>query len=368
MQPVIKYLGSKRALLPLVTEVVRNVPKAKSILDLFSGTSRVGHALKRMGYRVIANDHNAYAYTLGQCYVAADREQVENDAARLINEFNRLPGKAGYFTETFCRKSRFFQPKNGCKIDAIRDTIEKKCLPPDLKAVLLVSLMEAADRVDSTCGLQMAYLKTWAPRAHKNLELRMPECLPRAKNGKSFAHQLDAQVAASRFSADIAYIDPPYNQHSYLSNYHIWETLIRWDQPEHYGKACKRVDCQSRKSPFNSKRRFRTALEGVIFSINAKFLVISFSDEGYMDRPSLEKLLRQRGAVNVIERRYKRYVGAQIGIHDLKGEKVGSVSHLENTERIYVVDTTARKNRDACESIRTQEHYDSEGLFCLSGG
>ncbi|MEX1363126.1 MAG: DNA adenine methylase [Nannocystaceae bacterium] len=365
---MIKYLGSKRALLPLVTEVVQSVPNAKSVLDLFSGTSRVGHALKRLGYRVIANDHNAYAHMLGQCYVAADREDIASEAKKLISEFNRLPGEDGYFTETFCRKSKFFRPKNGRRVDAIRDTIETKCLAPELKAVVLVSLMEAADRVDSTCGLQMAYLKNWAPRAHKDIELRLPDCLPRARNGKCSAYQLDAQLAADRFSADVAYVDPPYNQHSYLGNYHIWETLVRWDRPEHYGKACKRIDCQVRKSPFNSKRRFRDALEEVVLTIDAKYLVVSFSDEGYMDRPALEDLLRRRGDVDVIEQRYKRYVGAQIGIHDLKGNKVGSVSHLENTERIYLVDTTVRRSSRRRGGVRAREHYDSDALFCISGG
>jgi adenine-specific DNA-methyltransferase len=155
---VIKYLGSKRALLSLVTSAVQSVPAATSVLDVFSGTSRVGHALKSLGYKVVANDHNAYAHALATCYVAADREDVLRDATSLVQEFNRLPGTAGYFTQTYCEQAQFFQPKNGRKVDAIRCEIEKKSLSPELKAVMLVSLMEAADRVDSTCGVQMAYL------------------------------------------------------------------------------------------------------------------------------------------------------------------------------------------------------------------
>ncbi len=364
---MIKYLGSKRTLLPLVTEVVQQIPKATSVLDLFSGTSRVGHALKGLGYRVIANDHNAYAYTLGKCYVETDRETIVDDATKLIAEFSRLPGKDGYFTDTFCQQSSFFQPKNGRRVDAIRDAIEKKDLTPNLKAVLLVSLMEAADRVDSTCGVQMAYLKSWAPRAKNDLQMRLPNCLPGVKHGGCAAHQLDACVAAEELSADVAYLDPPYNQHSYLGNYHIWETLVRWDRPAHYGKACKRVDCQSRKSPFNSKRRFKDALEQVILSVKAKCIVVSFSNEGYMDRPSLEALLRRRGTVSVIERRHKRYVGAQIGIHDLNGKKVGSVSHLENTERIYVVDVGSCKKKSGRRIVRSRKHQDPDALFSLAG-
>jgi len=175
---VIKYIGSKRVLVPAILEIVNSLPGVATVLDLFSGTGRVGHALKAAGYRVVANDHNAYAAALARCYVAADREDVLADAERLVAEFNALPGRPGWFTETYCLQSRFFQPKNGGRIDAIREAIEAKGLPPDLEAVLLVSLMEAADRVDSTTGVQMAYLKQWAPRSYNDLELRLPALLP----------------------------------------------------------------------------------------------------------------------------------------------------------------------------------------------
>ncbi len=140
---MIKYLGSKRTLIPVILDAVQRVSDAHTIIDLFSGTSRVGHALKRAGYRVLSNDHNAYAATLARCYVQADAEDVLHDAQQLVREFNALKGEPGYFTQTFCEQSRFFQPKNGARIDAIREAIARKCLPKELEAVLLVSLMEA---------------------------------------------------------------------------------------------------------------------------------------------------------------------------------------------------------------------------------
>ncbi|MEE9383763.1 MAG: DNA adenine methylase [Nannocystaceae bacterium] len=338
---MIKYIGSKRKLLPTILRAIRCVPNSASVLDLFSGTSRVGHMLKREGFRVLSNDHNAYAHTLARCYVQADREYIEHAAEKLIAEFNRLAGQPGYFTTTFCERSRFFQPKNGARVDAIREEIKKKSLEPELESVLLVSLMEAADRVDSTCGLQMAYLKQWAPRAHNDIELRMPDVLPRAKHGKSRAFQLDAHDAARELEADVAYLDPPYNQHSYLNNYHAWESLILWDKPEVYGIACKRMDCRTRKSEFNKKRAFLPAIQQVVRDVRAKVLVVSFNNEGYIERKEMERLLETRGEVTVLTTDYKRYVGAQIGIHNLNGEKVGTVSHLRNLEYIYIVATPA---------------------------
>lgn len=338
---MIKYIGSKRVLVPDLVSVTGAIQPTGSVIDLFSGTSRVGHALKARGYRVLANDHNAYAETLGMCYVAADREEHERDASRLIREFNALPGRAGYFTDVFCERSRFFQPKNGARVDAIRDEIERKGLPPELKAVLLVSLMEAADRVDSTTGVQMAYLKQWAARAHNNIELRMPALLPRAHSGKGEAWRLDAEAASAVLEADVCYLDPPYNQHKYLGNYHVWESLVLWDKPEVYGIACKRVDCRERGSAFNSKPLARSAMEAVITGARAKHLVVSFNNEGYFSRTDIEAMLASRGEVVLFAHDFKRYVGAQIGIHNLKGEKVGEVSHLRNTEYIYVASRDA---------------------------
>ena len=338
---MIKYLGSKRTLIPSILEQIERVSACTSVLDLFSGTSRVGHALKQRGYRVISNDHNEYAHALATCYVQADRGRLLADVERLVEECNDIAPDPGWFTDTFCIQSRFIHPRNGARIDAIREHLEGLDLEPELKSVMLVSLMEASDRVDSTTGVQMAYLKKWAARALKDLKMRIPDFLPQAEAGKGEAHCLDAAEAASQFTVDVAYLDPPYNQHSYLGNYHVWESLVRWDKPDVYGIACKRTDCRTRKSPFNRKREIRDALQLVIDSVNARSMVVSFSNEGYLPREELEAMLANRGDVTVLEHDYKRYVGAQIGIHNPKGRKVGTVSHTRNKEFLFVVDQMA---------------------------
>lgn len=357
---MIKYLGSKRVLVDTIQSIVHALDPRASVIDLFSGTSRVGHALKRAGHRVLANDHNGYAHVLARCYVEVDREDIERDARLLIAEFMGLPAKAGWFTETYCEKSRYFQPKNGARIEAIREAIAKKSLPPDLEAVMLTSLMEAADRVDSTTGVQMAWLKEWSERAYKDLELRLPDVLPRVPAGRCEAHNLDALEAATRLEADVAYLDPPYNQHSYLGNYHVWETLVRWDAPEVYGLAQKRVDVKERRSVFNSKRMAQEAFSQIIAGVRARSLVVSFSDEGYISREAMETLLRSRGEVTVIARDYKRYVGAQIGIYSPLGAKVGKVSHLRNTEYIFVVSDRSWKLEQGQSDL---DFSDASGLI-----
>lgn len=338
---MIKYLGSKRQLIPQILQTIKEAsPGAKHVIDLFSGTSRVGHALKKAGYQVSSNDHNQYAYWLAKCYVETDLHAIKSEAENWIERLNKLPGKAGYFTENFCLKSRFFHPKNGERIDAIRELLHQEQLEPNLFAVLLVSLMEAADRVDSTCGIQMSYLKAWAARAHRDLCLRLPDLTQTSAHGPSKAYCLDAIEAAEKLTADVIYLDPPYNQHSYRRNYHIWETLALWDKPETYGIATKRIDCKTHHSAFNSKTQFIHEFAKLIAALRAPTLIISFNNEGFIQREEMESLLSQKGKVSVQTIDYKRYVGAQIGIYNPSGKRVGEVSHLRNKEYLYVVNAS----------------------------
>jgi adenine-specific DNA-methyltransferase len=342
LRRVIKYLGSKRVLLPRILEQVDALARVASadgrpirtVLDLFSGTARVGHALKARGYRVHANDHNAYAATLATVYVQADRRRWHERAERLIAELETLPGTPGWFTETFCVRSRYLQPGNGARVDAIRERIAALALEPELEAIALVSLMEAADRVDSTTGVQMAYLKQWAPRASQPLRLRVPVLL----DGEGSASCLDAREAAGRFPADLAYLDPPYNQHSYLGNYHVWESLVRWDKPAVYGVAMKRVDVRERPSPFNRRGAIGPAFREVLEAVRARYLLVSFNDEGYLPLTALRALLEERGTVRSVEVPHRRYIGHRIGIYNPQGEKVGTPGPGTNRESLFVVD------------------------------
>ncbi len=335
-RPVIKYIGSKRTLVPLIVDVAGRLPGVTTVCDLFTGTTRVAQGLKRAGFQVTANDLATYSEVLATCYIAADGAAVDRHAVRAkLDHLAALPGVDGYFTETFCVRSRFFQPHNGRRIDAIRPEIDRVADDPIERAILLTSLMEAADRVDSTTGLQMAYLKRWAPRAHNDLELRVPDLIDGA--GRASRHDANAMARTTRGSFDLVYVDPPYNHHSYFSNYHIWETLIRDDAPETYGVACKRTDCRTTKSPYNSKRRAHEAFADLVGAVRAPYLLVSFNDEGHLPAGEIVGLLGQRGDVAAVPVDFKRYVGAQIGIHGPGGDRVGEVGRLRNTEYLFLV-------------------------------
>jgi adenine-specific DNA-methyltransferase len=332
---VIKYIGSKRTLVPVLGELLQR-SGARNALDVFTGTTRVAQEFKRRGVEVTAVDVARYSEIFAQCHIATDAADVnpeELDAA--LRHLAQLPGSPGYFTETFCERARYFQPFNGARVDAIRDALDEEFTGSPLFPILLTSLIDAADRVDSTTGIQMAYVKQWAPRSFSPLDLRVPELFP----GPGHAVRGDATALLPHLPAvDLAYIDPPYNQHRYFTNYHIWETLVAWDAPAHYGVACKRIDSrdETTKSVFNQKRKMPSALRQVIAEVPAEVVVVSYNNEAWIALDELVDMCSARGHVGVLAFDAKRYVGAQIGIYNPSGEKVGRVSHLRNLEYVLV--------------------------------
>ena len=333
---MIKYLGSKRR---LVGELGRlfEAAGARTALDLFTGTTRVAQEFCRRGGHVTAVDSAAYSEVLAQCYVVADAGLVDSgEVEEALARLSALPDRRGYVTEVFCEQARFFHPDNGVRIDAVRQGIDDLYADHPLRPILLTSLLEAADAVDSTVGLQMAYLKQWAPRALRPLRLEPPVLTP----GTGRALRGDATILVEEVEpVDFAYLDPPYNQHRYFSNYHVWETLVRWDSPEHYGVACKRIDARdpATKSDFNSRRRMPAALARVIERTPAQTVVVSFSNEGFVPLGELVEMCATRGhRVDVLEFDARRYIGSLIGVYNPNGVKVGRESHSRNTEYVLV--------------------------------
>lgn len=333
---MIKYLGSKRLLVPRIVALAQAIPGARTALDLFTGTTRVAQGLKRAGFTVTANDLASYSEVLAQAYIAADARQVDLPAlTAALEELNALPGERGYFTRTFCEEARYLQPANGMRVDAIRARLETMGLAPAERAIVLAALLEAADRVDSTTGLQMAYLKEWSARSRRPLRLRMPVLL----EGEGRALRMDAREAAKLpILHDVVYLDPPYNQHSYYRNYHVWETLVRGDAPSTYGVARKREDCRTTRSVFNAKGGVAEAALGeVLGALQARHVILSFSDEGFIRLDALREMLTSRfGEVAALPVPSRRYVGAKIGIYGPDGSLVGAPGHLTNTEWLFV--------------------------------
>jgi adenine-specific DNA-methyltransferase len=341
---VIKYLGSKRRLVPVLVELTAR-SGARTALDLFTGTTRVARAFKEAGATVTAVDSARYSEMFARTWIETDARSIgHTDVIELHDEVARLdalPGSPGYVTETFCERSRFFQPHNGARIDAIRQAIADDHAGTWLEPILITSLLLAADRVDSTTGVQMAYVKQWSPRSHRPLRLSVPDLLP----GDGKAVRGDAAALVGELgSFDLAYLDPPYNQHRYFTNYHVWETLVAWDRPDHYGVACKRVDArdEATKSVFNVKRKMPDALRASIAAVDSDVMIVSYNDESWVSLDELCDMCADRGDVVALSFDSQRYVGARIGIHGPTGAKVGTVGRTRNVEYVVVAGPTDR--------------------------
>jgi adenine-specific DNA-methyltransferase len=119
----------------------------------------------------------------------------------------------------------------------------------------------------------------------------------------------------------------------------VWETLVRWDAPEHYGVACKRVDARDdlTRSPFNSKRTIAAALSEVVAAVRARTVVVSFSNEGFVPLPSLIEMCEARGhPVEVLAFDTRRYIGQRLGVFAPDGRRVGVPGPERNIEYVLV--------------------------------
>ena len=347
---MIKYLGSKRALLP-VLETLFAASGASSAVDLFTGTSRVAGAMKQAGMYVTAVDTASYSEVFAKTFIEIDSSEVDQkELEAAVSYLNSLPGSPGYFTDVFCEKARFFQVANGQRIDSIRAVIESEYKNSWMYFPLLSSLLIAADKVDSTTGVQMAYLKTWSRRSFMPLELKVPELLV----GKGCSIRSDARDAVAQVGAvDLAYLDPPYNQHRYFGNYHIWETLVRWDKPDYYGIANKRIDARDpeNKSEFNSKLSMPSALGKLISNLDTKTLILSYNNESWLSRRELTDMCSGFESVQILDFDSKRYVGAKIGGYNQAGELVGKPGASRNLEHI-VIAGSAKQVSSLIDSLR----------------
>ena len=190
----IKYAGSKLKLIPQILQLAKKVD-ANTILDGFSGTTRVSQAFAKFGYSVICNDIAHWSEILGTCYLHNKKPRTEYQT--LIDHLNAVPPIDGWFTEHYGgnanngsaiqadRLKKPWQLHNTRKLDAVREEIDNLNLCEVDKAVTLTSLMLGMDRVDSTLGHYSAYLKDWSPRSYKNSCLKCRNSLLQKKTTKS---------------------------------------------------------------------------------------------------------------------------------------------------------------------------------------
>ncbi len=330
----IKYAGSKLKLIPQILQLSQKV-NAKTILDGFSGTTRVSQAFAKLGYSVICNDIAPWSKVLGTCYLLNTKPQ--SDYQPFIDHLNALKPIDGWFTKHYGGHTndgsaiqadglkKPWQLHNTRKLDAIRQEIENLKLDTVEKSVALTSLILALDRVDSTLGHFSAYLKDWSPRSYKELVLEVPMVF--RSEGHHEVYQTDIFELVPQVSVDLAYFDPPYGSNNekmppsrvrYAAYYHLWKSIILYDKPMLFGKAKRRMDSSDHSSASifeefrrNTDGRFIAveAIEKLIKMTQARWILLSYSSGGRAKAEELNAVMTSNGKLlAVTEMDYKRNV------------------------------------------------------------
>ena len=334
----IKYAGSKLKLLPYILDLTQRT-KSRIILDGFSGSTRVSQAFAKSGYKVISNDISIWSKFFGICYLL--NHESRNYYSKLIKHLNSVPPRDGWFTEHYGGQpnggvavqhdglKKPWQIHNTRKLDGIREEIDKLSLSPIEKAVSLTSLILALDRVDNTLGHFVSYLKNWSSRSFNQLHLEVPKLF--ASSGDNEVICDDIFNIAHR-EVDLAYLDPPYGSNNekmppsrirYASYYHLWTTICLNDEPELFGKAKRRRDTSDtiagsvfeefKKNSVSGRFIAVEAIERLIQSIAARWIILSYSSGGRATADELNDILDTNGNVlDVIEIDYRRNVMASM--------------------------------------------------------
>lgn len=332
----IKYTGSKREIIPILLELIRPL-SVKTIFDGFSGTTRVSQAFKKAGYTVIANDIAVWSKVFGQCYLL--NRKPASYYLPLIDHLNKLPGRLGWFSEYYGGeanhgnaihkdgKKKMWQLHNTMKLDAIREEIDKIAQDEIEKSVLLTSLILAMDKVDSSVGHQVSYLKQWAPRAYNTMKMIAPKLIIDDKKHKVYCD--DIFNVLDDIEVDLAYYDPPYGSSNelmppsrvrYASYYHIWKTICLNDKPKVVGAANRRTDVSdvvagSIFEEFRKNEQGRyiviDALKKIISKTKAKYVVLSYNNNGRATLDAILEILRELDLpCRIFEMDYKKNVMA----------------------------------------------------------
>ncbi len=356
----IKYAGSKLKLLPYILKLAERT-NAKSLLDGFSGTTRVSQAFAQLGYRVIANDISVWSKTFALCYLKNRRSKLFYE--EIVAYLNSIPGKCGWFTEHYGGLpsgngstgkdglKKPFQIHNTQRLDAIRGEIENLDLEEVEKSVLLTSLILALDKVDSTIGHHASYLNRWSPRSYKTLELKVPRIFESKQKHEVFCG--DIFEAVENIEADLAYFDPPYGSNNekmppsrvrYAAYYHLWTSIILNDRSELFGKAKRRIDSSDKiaGSIFeefrqNDSGRFLAveAIEKLLNSTTAKNIILSYSSGGRATAQNLLEILETSGKIlDFVQIDYKKNVMASMRWTNMWTNK----SEESNQEYLFLIE------------------------------
>lgn len=379
---LIPYIGNKRKLLPLVHKAINQTGvKSGIFFDVFAGSGVVSRLAKSAGLQVIANDWEPYCEILNKVYISMNHPPAFANFGGIknaIDTLNELSGQAGYIAGHYCpaddeayddaTERMFYTQSNGRRIDAIREQIadwkESGKIDEYEEAALLAPLIYQASYCSNTSGVFKGFHRGWGgatKTAHyrilSNLNLSVPVFYN--NNQDNQVHRVDASKLAEEIECDIAYLDPPYNQHQYGSNYHLLNTVALWDKPQisklisingERDKAAIRKDWRTqRRSAYCYKSSALKAFQELVSKLKARYILVSYSTDGIIELPDLLSCLNERGDLSVVLKQYKRY--------RVSSQRPSLRPHT--TEFVAIVDTHKASQPHNIEQI-IKEIQDSE--------
>lgn len=328
-EQIITYLGNKRKLLPLILQATE--PKDKVCLDLFSGSGVVSRLFKESGAKkVIANDLEDYSHIINQCYLANpedyDMQKYEIERKKVLYAPPVVNGPIytiyAPHGECIQKEDRcFYTPKNAILIDSIRDAI-KRFVSPELQPFFIAPLLYEASVHTNTSGVFKGFYKNKAgvgqwggegqnavDRICKNINIELRPIFS--------SHYCEAEVLQQDaismpiVKCDVAYLDPPYNQHPYGSNYFMLNLIANGTWPKDISKVSG-IPADWNRSDFNKKQNALTAMQKTLNNIQASDrIVVSYNNEGFISYEQMSNLLSAYGSVSILSEEYPTFRGCR---------------------------------------------------------
>lgn len=322
-----RYIGNKENLIDKIYQVIqlKNI-KGNSFFDFFSGTTNVGKYFKKMDYQVFSSDLLYFSYVLQRAYITNNEElhfekllptlnfhstSLFASPLNIVVEYlNQIEHKNGFITQNYTPSGNrmFYSVENGKIIDAIRQQIEDwkigKLISENEYFVLLACLIETIPFYANISGVYAAFHKKWDARAVKKLILRPIEFVVNKK--ENFAFNKNSVELLNEVEADIFYLDPPYNQRQYAPNYHLLETIAKYDNPIIKGVAGLR-NYENEKSKFCNANSALQELSVIAQKGRYKTLILSYNNEGIMPQEQIIETLKFFGKVELVEFDYTRF-------------------------------------------------------------
>ncbi len=317
-----RYLGSKDKILPAIQSLLYEkglMNPSFRFFDAFCGTGSVANSLKNI-YKIIINDSMQWSVLFSKGRIigkSCDFKKLGFNPFQYFSEHQDI--EKGFFYHNYSpggSERMYFTSENAGRIDFIRSTIERwkqmGLISDNEFAYLIYCLIEAVSSVANTAGVYGAYLKHWDPRSQHKLKIT-----PITENlfddvdstCRLEAHCSKIEDIITQIDCDILYLDPPYTQNQYGTQYHLLETLVLNDNPE-ISKVTGSRPVTPMKSLWSKDIYCQVLFDYVISNTTARYIILSYNNDGIMSKDFIEATLKRYGrneTYECIEIDYKKY-------------------------------------------------------------